>query len=53
MAEKKWIVVCYMRVVPEDPEIMTKAEAKTEAESLRLMQPENIYRIEDINDVVP
>lgn len=50
--DKKYIVVCYMRVIPDVPELMTRAEAKVEVEQLRLMQPENIYRIEDADDVV-
>jgi hypothetical protein len=49
--EKKYIVVCYMRVVPDDPELMTHDQARVEVEQARLMQPENIYRIEDITDV--
>jgi hypothetical protein len=49
--EKKYIVVCYMRVVPENPEIMTHDQARVEIEQARLMQPEHIFRIEDITEV--
>ena len=42
---KKYKVVCYIRVESEDMEPMTYDEAKAEADNLRLMQPENEYRI--------
>jgi hypothetical protein len=48
--KKTYTIVCYMRVDSEDFEPMTKDEAKMEVEQLRLMQPENIYRIEDLDD---
>lgn len=48
--EKKYYIVCYMRVRSEDMELMTKDQAKVEANQARLMQPENIYRIESIDD---
>lgn len=50
--EKKHYVVCYMRIVPEDLELMTFAQARVEAEQARLMQPENVYRVESIDDDV-
>ena len=46
MEEKKWIVVAYLKVIPEDMEPMTRQEAISEAEQLSLMQPENIYQVE-------
>jgi hypothetical protein len=46
MAEKKYKVVCYMRIDPEDQEPMTMAEAAAEVENLELMQPENKYTVE-------
>ena len=50
--EKKYYVVCYMRIQPEDIELMTQNQARVEAEQARLMQPENVYRIENIDDDV-
>lgn len=47
--EKKYVVVCYMRVVPENPEHMSMDEARTEVEQQRLMQPEHIFRIEPVD----
>ncbi len=46
---KKYVVVCYMRVVPENPEHMTFDEARAEVESQKLMQPEHIFRIEPVD----
>lgn len=48
--KRKFYVVCYMRVEPEDIELMTFKEAKAEIENLKLMQPENIYTIQDIDN---
>ena len=48
--EKKHYVVCYMRIEPDNIELMTKDRARVEAEQARLMQPENVYRIESIDD---
>ena len=47
--EKKYVVICYMRVVPENPEHLTFDEARAEVESQKLMQPEHIFRIEPID----
>lgn len=44
---KKYRVVCYMRIDPDDTEMMTKKQARAEIEQARLMQPENIYIVED------
>jgi formylmethanofuran dehydrogenase subunit E len=50
--EKKYYIVCYMRINPEDVELMTRDQAKVEIEQARLMQPENMYRLENIDDDV-
>ena len=52
MSQKKFQVVCYLRIDPEDPEYLTYRDALKEKEHLELLQPENIYRIEDINNDV-
>lgn len=50
MPKKKYQVVCYMRVEQEkeDIEPLTLEEAKKEKEQGEFMQPENIYKIEEI-----
>lgn len=48
--EKKYYVVCYMRIKPDFTELMTRDQAKVEVEQARLMQPENVYRIESIDE---
>ena len=48
--EKKYYIVCYMRINPDDVELMTKEQARVEVEQARLMQPENVYRIESIDE---
>jgi hypothetical protein len=46
-----WIIKSYIPVEPEDPEVYaTEEDAKKDVESLSLMQPENIYEIEDIEE---
>ena len=45
---KKYQVVCYMRIEPEDPQPLTYKEALEEKEHLELLQPEHIYKIEEI-----
>jgi len=52
--DRRYKVVCYMRIEPDDIEEMTLENATSEAEQARLMQPENIYRVEGVgdNDVV-
>ena len=47
--DKKYQVICYMRVAPEDPKPITYNEALKEKEHMELLQPENIYRIEEID----
>jgi len=49
METKKYQVVCYMRIDPEEPEPQTYKEALREMRNQEFMQPENIYRIEKIN----
>ena len=41
-------IVSYMRIEPEEQELMTKEEAEQERTHLEFMQPENIYTIEEI-----
>jgi hypothetical protein len=48
--DKKYIVVCYMRIVASNAEKLTLKQAASEAEQAILMQPENIYRVEKIGD---
>lgn len=43
---REFIVVCYMRIEPEDTEPLAFEEAQKEMTNLELMQPENIYLIE-------
>ena len=47
--EKKWNIVCFMRIEcdPSDEEPMTREEAYAEIENLRLMQPEHIFTMEE------
>ena len=46
-----WIIKAYIPVEPEDPEIYaTKEGAEKDIESLSLMQPENIYKAEEIEE---
>ena len=47
----RWIIKAYIPVEPDDPEIYTtKEKAEKDVESLRLMQPENIYEAEEIEE---
>lgn len=48
--KKKYIVVCYMKIEPDDVEAMTREEAEKEVEQLSLMQSENIYLIEEFEE---
>ncbi len=48
--EKKYQVVCYLRIDSECKTPLTYEEALQDKEQLELMQPENIYRIEEIDD---
>jgi hypothetical protein len=48
-----WVIKAYIPVDPEEPEVYTtKEEAEKDAESLRLMQPENIYEIEEAEEEI-
>jgi len=46
-----WVIKSYIPVESEDPEVYpTREEAEKDVESLSLMQPENIYEIEEIEE---
>jgi len=45
---KRYRVVCHMRIEPEEVDPLTYEEALAEKEHLELLQPENIYRIEEV-----
>jgi hypothetical protein len=46
-----WIIKAYIPVEAEDPEVyVTREEAEKDLESLSLLQPENIYEIEEVED---
>lgn len=46
-----WIIKAYIPVEPEDPELYDNPEdAEREIRSQSLMQPENIYLIEEIEN---
>ena len=46
-----WIIKAYIPVDCEDPEIYaTREEAEKDVESLSLMQPENIYEIQEAEE---
>jgi hypothetical protein len=46
-----WIIKAYIPVEPEDPEIYaTREEAEKDIESLSLMQSENFYLVEEIEN---
>jgi|GEM_PF-3056946 len=45
---RKYCVVGFMRIDPEDPEPLTYRQALKEKEQMEFLQPENIYRIEKI-----
>ena len=46
--EMGWIIKVYIPVYCEEPEVFScKEDAEKEIESLTLMQPENIYQIEE------
>ena len=47
---EKYQVVAFMRIDPEDPEPLTYEDALKEKEHLELLQPENVYRIEEIDN---
>ena len=46
-----WVIKSYIPVESEDPEVYaTKEDAEKDVESLSLMQPENIYEIEEVEE---
>ncbi len=46
-----WIIKAYIPVEPNDPEVYaTREEAEKDIESLSLMQPENIYYVEEVEE---
>ena len=49
--DKKYMVVCYMRIAPEDTEsdMLTYEQAMKELDHCRYLQPENMYQIESID----
>ncbi len=48
--DKKYKVVCYIRVDSDDNDPLTIEEAISEKEQAEFMQPENIYQIEEVDD---
>ena len=46
-ASKRYRLIPFMRIEPEDDEPLTYEEALAEKEQQELMCPENIYRIEE------
>lgn len=50
--KKEYTVVCYMKVIPDDMEEMTLADAKKEQAQQRMMQPEHLWRIEEVSDLM-
>ena len=51
-AGKRYRLIAYIRVDPEDEEPMTFREALADQEQQRLLFPENIYRIEKVKTVI-
>ena len=49
--EKKHQAICSMRIDSEDFEPITYRDALKDKEHLELLQPDNIYRIEEIEAV--
>jgi hypothetical protein len=46
-----WIIKAYIPAEPDEPEIYaTREEAEKDVESLSLMQPENVYLIEEVEN---
>jgi len=48
--EKSYRVVCYMRIDCEDEEPMTLKEAQAEVDQAQMLQPENHYEVEEIEE---
>ena len=44
---RRYRLIAFMRIEPEDDEVLTYEEALAEKEQQELMCPENIYRIEE------
>ena len=49
MNTKKYQVICYMRIEPEEPMPLTYEEALDDKHQLELMNPENIYILEEFD----
>ena len=47
--ERKYQVVCYMRIEPDFRLALSYREAEQVRDNLELMQPEHLYRIEEID----
>ena len=46
-----WTIKCYIPVDCDDPELYpNREEAEKDLESLNLMQPENIYEVEEVEE---
>ena len=46
-----WIIKAYIPVECDDPEVYAaKEDAEKDLESLTLMQPENIYEIQEVEE---
>lgn len=50
---RRYRLIAYIRVDPEDEEPMTYEEALREKEQQEFLFPENLYRIEEIESPVP
>ena len=47
-----WIIKAYIPVEPDDPEVYASVEdAEREIKSQMLMQPENVYLIEEVEEI--
>ena len=49
-AGKRYRLIAFMRIEPEDTEPLTYEEALAEKEQQELMCPENLYRIEELSE---
>ena len=47
---RRYRLIAFMRIEPEDDEPLTYEEALAEKEQQELMSPENIYRIEETDE---
>ena len=48
--EKKYQLVCHMLVEPEEVKPLTYEQALQDKQQLDLTKPENIYRMEEIDE---